>query len=61
MQLMTATAGIWDRFVKWSKPDPTALPKSISDQAARDIGMTEVDLARHRHIWPSQSGDRPLI
>lgn len=61
MKIMTAVAGIWDRFVKWCKPDPTELPKSISDHAARDIGMTKAELERHRHVLPSQSIDRPLI
>jgi hypothetical protein len=61
MKIMTAAAGIWDRLVKWSKPDPTELPKTISDHAARDIGMSKVALERHRHQWPSQSRDRPLI
>jgi hypothetical protein len=61
MKIMTAAAGIWDRFVKWAKPDPTKLPKPISDHVARDIGMTGATLERHRHVWPSESKDRPML
>ena len=61
MKIMTAMAGIWQRFAKRIKPDPSELTKSISDHAARDIGMTKIELERHRFTWPSQSKDRPLI
>lgn len=61
MKIMTAIAGIWDSCAKWFRDDPAKLPKSISDHAARDIGMTKVELERHRFVWPSESNDRPLL
>ncbi|MCK0096650.1 hypothetical protein MWU60_13800 [Yoonia sp. F2084L] len=61
MKIMTAAAGIWSRLAKWIKPDPTKLPKSISDRMAQDIGMTKAELERHRFTWPSESKDRPLL
>lgn len=61
MKIMTAVAGIWRRFAKCMSVNRTKLPKSISDHAARDIGMTKVELERHRFVWPSDSNDRPLL
>jgi hypothetical protein len=61
MKVMTAAAGMWDRFVEFLQAGRTNLPKSISDHAARDIGMTNVELERHRFIWPSESKDRPML
>ncbi|EBA12355.1 hypothetical protein RCCS2_13699 [Roseobacter sp. CCS2] len=58
---MTALAGIWLRLAKWMRHDRRKLPKSISDHAARDIGMTKAELERHRFVWPSESNDRPLL
>lgn len=37
------------------------LPPAISDETARDIGLTPHDITLHRFTWPSQSRDRPLI
>jgi len=54
MKIMTALAGIGSRLAK-------SIGKSrphISDDIARDIGMTPADLERHRFVWPSQSLDR---
>lgn len=61
MKIMTALAGIWKRFAQSLHGDPTKLPKSLSDHAARDIGMTKAELERHRFVWPSESKDRPLL
>ena len=61
MKIMTAVAGIWDRFVEFVQANHTNIPKSISDHQARDIGMTKAELERHRFIWPSESRDRPLL
>lgn len=61
MKIMTATAGIWDWLVKMMQANQTKLPKSISDHQARDIGMSQVELDRHRFVWPSESRDRPLL
>jgi hypothetical protein len=35
--------------------------KHISDHLARDIGIGPTEMERHRHVWPSQSVDRPRI
>ncbi len=61
MKIMAAAAGIWSCFANWMRPDPTKLPKSISDDVAHDIGMTKAELERYRFVWPSESQDRPLL
>lgn len=61
MKLMTVTAGIRDWLVKKMQADLTKLPKHISDQQARDIGMSRAELEWHRFTWPSNSEDRPLL
>lgn len=61
MKIMTALAGIWDRLAKLNHMQRTKLPKEISDHQARDIGLRGVALARHRHVWPSDSKDRSML
>lgn len=61
MKIMTAMAGIRDRLAKYNHMQRTKLPRSISDHHARDIGLSRADLERHRHVWPSEGKDRPLL
>jgi len=61
MKISTTVAGFWSYLIKSTWRDPTSFPKSISDHAARDIGMTKVELERHRFVWPSETKDRPLL
>ncbi len=61
MKLMIAMAGIWRRLAKLMRQRQTRLPKDISDNIARDIGMHDAELERHRFVWPSESKDRPLL
>jgi len=28
--------------------------KNLNDHLARDAGLSPADMARHRHVWPSQ-------
>jgi len=61
MKILTALADIWLRLAKRKTGNLKGLPKPISDHLARDIGLTDADLARHRFVWPSESKDRPLL
>lgn len=61
MKIMTAIAGIRDRFAQFIQARRISLPRSISDHQARDIGLSSVELERHRFVWPSESKDRPLL
>ncbi len=61
MKIMAAAAGIWRRLAKFMRGNRMKLPKSISDHAARDIGMSPAELERHRFVWPSESKDRPQL
>ncbi len=48
----------WAEFAKYlQSPAPPPTPY-ISDKIARDIGMSDADLARLRHVWPSDGTDR---
>ena len=38
-----------------------AMPKTLTDAQARDIGLSRNDLERLRFEWPSASSDRPLL
>jgi uncharacterized protein YjiS (DUF1127 family) len=35
--------------------------RHLSDHLARDIGLGRNDMARHRHVWPSESTNRPSV
>lgn len=61
MKLMAAMAGIWKRLAKFIGPELKACPRHISDQQARDIGLSGPELERLRFVWPSDSSDRPKI
>lgn len=54
-----AVFGRWPSFAR--PPRGPALPKPISDHAARDIGLSGAHLAWHRHEWPSQSLTHPRL
>ncbi len=40
---------------KQKRPNIDALPKSLSTHLARDIGISDSDLERLRHQWPSET------
>jgi len=61
MIIKAVVASFWSCLIKSTWRDRTKIPKSISDHAARDIGMTKAELERHRFVWPSESSDRPLL
>lgn len=61
MKIMATMVGIWDRLAKFSDPRSAHYPKHISDQQARDIGLSGPELERLRFVWPSDSNDRPKI
>jgi hypothetical protein len=51
----------WSGFVRLSpRRKPEDMPH-ISDKIARDIGLSADELAELRHVWPSDSKDRPLL
>lgn len=35
--------------------------KHLSDHLARDIGLDRTEMERQRHVWPSESAERPGI
>lgn len=52
--------------LNWTKKPPAsrnahALPKSLSDHLARDIGVTQAELDRLRHVWPSETQNHPRL
>jgi len=49
---------LWRRLV--SRPSRYDV-RHLSDHLARDTGLSPDDMARRRHIWPSESVDRPRI
>ena len=51
----------WSHFAQWLALRPETKMPYISDKIARDIGMSPQELARLRHVWPSESADHPRI
>lgn len=42
-------------------PDKRPHVRHLNDHQARDIGLGPNDMARHRHVWPSESPNRPPV